>query len=433
MEHELKNIAQSALSTLAEMGAERAQCTVRTSETREFNMDGGEFSLMRTLFDRLLSLTAYKDSRRGIVRTNSLAPDAIERAAADCLSAAASADPDDAWELAPGAPAQSFTRGPLEPDLDLLFERTRELAETVAERYPKIMIEQMIVSHECSRSIWASSLGSEYEINSGEYKVYMMFSAHEGELSSSFFGSGFSTYTLDRPFIECASLAEDLANVERQISTVAFEGKCEGTLILPPSCLGEFLYYALDNFAGDSAMLDGTAIWRNSLGQTVADPRLTVSIAPLDARIVRGSVLTGEGYLSENYDVIRHGVLESFMLSAYVANKTGQKRALNSSFSIVIEAGDTPIDEIVRNTENGIIVGRFSGGSPSSNGDFSGVAKNSFIVRDGKIVGAASETMISGNLADMLKNLVAISDTTVCDGSSVLPTIAFGGITISGK
>ena len=126
-------------------------------------------------------------------------------------------------------------------------------------------------------------------------------------------------------------------------------------------------------------------------------------------------------------------MLERFPISAYVANKTGNRRAPNDSFSVIIEAGDTTYDEIIRNTKNGIIVGRFSGGRPASNGDFSGVAKNSFIVRDGKIVGAASETMISGNLSDMLMNLIAISDTVICDGSSVLPTIAFGGITISGK
>lgn len=433
MTDKLKNTAQNALRALAEAGAERAQCTVNRSEKREFNMDGGEFSLMRTLFDSMLSMTAYKNDCRGVVRTNNLSDEAIERTAADCLAAASSATPDTAWEIAPAAPPQSFTRGPIEPDLDLLFERTRELAETIKQRYPKIIIEQLIVSHYVSHSVWASSLGSEYEMNSAEYNLSIMFSAHEGERSSSFFGCGFSTYTLDRPFIEHASLAEDLANVERQIDTVAFDGKTEGTLILPPSCLGEFLYYAIENFAGDSALLEGTGIWRDKLGKVVADERLTVSISPLDPRIVRGSLLTSEGYLSENYDVIRDGVLERFPISAYVANKTGNRRAPNDSFSVIIEAGDTTYDEIIRNTKNGIIVGRFSGGRPASNGDFSGVAKNSFIVRNGKIVGAASETMISGNLSDMLMNLIAISDTVICDGSSVLPTIAFGGITISGK
>ena len=70
---------------------------------------------------------------------------------------------------------------------------------------------------------------------------------------------------------------------------------------------------------------------------------------------------------------------------------------------------------------------------PSVNGDFSGVAKNSFLIEHGKVKAPISETMISGNLADMLNNVIAVSADTVCDGVSILPWIAFDGITISGK
>ncbi|NLA54041.1 MAG: TldD/PmbA family protein, partial [Clostridiales bacterium] len=68
-----------------------------------------------------------------------------------------------------------------------------------------------------------------------------------------------------------------------------------------------------------------------------------------------------------------------------------------------------------------------------SNGDFSGVAKNSFFIRDGKIAEAVSETMISGNLEHMFKKVRGISSERVEDGQSVLPYIAVDGITISGK
>ena len=55
------------------------------------------------------------------------------------------------------------------------------------------------------------------------------------------------------------------------------------------------------------------------------------------------------------------------------------------------------------------------------------------VFENGEIIGAASETMISGNLAAMLNSLVDISSETVADGISVLPYAAFDGITISGK
>lgn len=98
-----------------------------------------------------------------------------------------------------------------------------------------------------------------------------------------------------------------------------------------------------------------------------------------------------------------------------------------------MEGGDTPYADMIKNVKRGIIVGRFSGGQPGSNGEFSGVAKNSFLVEDGEIKGAVTETMINGNLADMLKNIISISKETVEDGTSVLPYIAVDGIVIAGK
>ena len=61
------------------------------------------------------------------------------------------------------------------------------------------------------------------------------------------------------------------------------------------------------------------------------------------------------------------------------------------------------------------------------------MAKNSFLVEDGQIKGAVSETMINGNLAELLNNLISISRETVEDGYSVLPYMAFDKVVISGK
>lgn len=95
--------------------------------------------------------------------------------------------------------------------------------------------------------------------------------------------------------------------------------------------------------------------------------------------------------------------------------------------------GDTSYEDMIKNTDRGIILGRFSGGNPSINGDFSGVAKNSFLVENGKVVGCVNEVMVSGNLADLLNNLITLSKETVANGSCVLPYAAFDHVTISGK
>ncbi len=423
---DMNNIAEKTKALLINAGAQKAQYTVTEKETHEFNVDGGEFSLFRTLFDRSLSITAYKDQKKGSSFTNQFDDAAVENAVRDCIKSAESGVADEAFDIAPVQESEIFRQGAYEPD-------TRELMEDIRNRHPKILMEQMIVRHDKVHTVYRNTNGTEFETYEGAYSVSLMFSAHEGETTTSFFGSGVSTAALDRPFIELGSLEKDLSDTESQLTTIPVEGKFEGVIVLTPGSLGEFLSSAISNFASDGVILEKTSIWLDKLDTQVADSRLTISICPQDSRIVCGERYTHDGFRSEDYDLIKDGVLKSFLLSLYVANKSGFAPAKNSSFSVVIEGGDTPYEDMIKNIKKGLIIGRFSGGQPGTNGDFSGVAKNSFLVEDGRIKGAVSETMINGNLADLLNNLVAISKETVADGNTVLPYMAFDKVVISGK
>lgn len=429
----LKLIANNAISQLMDGGADKAQCVVTSTETHEFNVDGGEFSLFRTLFDNEIDLTAIKDHKKGNIKINHFDDDSIEQAVNNCLNVAESGNKDEAYDIASKQENKKFFEGVPEPNIDLFFERAKELIKYIEEKHPKIIIEQMVAKHEKEKEVYLDSNDNLFEVLSGYYDISLMFSAHEGEIATSFFSSGLTLDNLDKPFYELGSIEKDLTDVENQLNTITLESKFEGVAVITPSCMPSILYSIIRNFVYNNAILDGTSIWKDKLGQKVADERLTISINPLDKRIVCGERYTDDGFISENFDLIKNGYLNSFMLSQYIANKTGLGRSKNSSSSFIIESGDKSIDDIIKNIKKGLIVGRFSGGEPSSNGDFSGVAKNSFLVENGKVVGAVSETMINGNLADLLNNIVDISKEIVEDGESVLPYIAFDKVVISGK
>ena len=429
----LKLTAKNAVEALKNAGAEKAQSIVTYTVTHEFNVDGGEFSLFRTLFDKSLKMSAITGGKRGTVAQNRYDDATIRESAKACLEAAEASMPDEAWDIAPLTQNGDFTLGEIKPDLDRLFDRCKELMAGVKTRFPKIIMEQMIVDHREVVEVNANSNGVLFSTHKGSYFIELMFSGHEGEKSSSFYASVLTTDTLEKPFLECGSLATDLANVEKQIETESVEGKFEGTMVLMPLCSMELLGGLLNTFAGEEGLLTGTSPWKNKLGEQVADERLTVSLAPLDERIVCGERITEEGFPAENYDLIKNGRLNAFALSQYSANKLNLARAKNDSENIIIEAGDKPLSEIIASIDRGILVGRFSGGQPAANGDFSGVAKNSFLIENGKIGPALSETMISGNFAEMLFRLRGISKEQINAGIFVVPYLAFDGIIVSGK
>ncbi len=430
----LNSIAQLILKLAKEQGAQTAHCTVSESEMREFNVDGNEFSLFRTTFGRSISIKVFTDKKNGSIAINSFDETDIQKAVSDCIAAAQSSNPDDAWEIAENIGERHFSEGAINPDTERLFFRSKELLEDIKRDFPLIIMEQMIVSHTRVKSVYASSTGNNYFGDRGEYSCSLMFSAHRGEKSTSFYGTDVTLDNLDKPFIDCAMFRKELSDIQEQIDSYPTNGKFEGTVIFTPSCVAGTVFGNIcSNFASDSALIEGTSVWKDKLNQRVADERLTVSFKPRDKRIVCGQLYTAEGYIAENFDFIKNGVLKGFRLSKYAANKTGFNRAPNTSFALVIEGGETPLEEIIKNTEKGVLIGRFSGGSPAANGEFSGVAKNGFLIENGKIVSALSETMISGNLADMLNNLIAVSKETLEDGSIVAPYMAFDGITVSGK
>ena len=430
----LERIGYLILNEARKHEADYAQCSVSESETKEFNVDGGRFSLMRTLFNRNIVVTVLKNQCKGTVQINSFEDGAIQAAVAEAMAAAESGKPDPAWQFAEGPEDKRFTDGSPECDTDLLFSRSAELLKHIQERHPKIMIEQMITEHTSRSELYLNSRKVKYHTDSGCYQFSLMYSAHEGEKSSSFYGSDVTLKTLDRPVIDCALIERELTAVEQQLDPEPLQGKFVGPAVLAPAALAEIVIGTImGNFVNDACLIDGTSIWKDKLGEQVADPKFSLSFNPCSEDVVVPGRYTGEGFAAENYDLIRDGKLVSFALSQYGANKTGGKRAGNNDMNMTIPAGEQSLDEIIGKIDRGILVMRFSGGEPAASGEFSGVAKNSFLIEKGRIAGALTETMISGCVPDMLTQIRAISSDLLKDGYLSLPYIAFDGVTISGK
>lgn len=430
----MKILAQAILAEAKAKGADYAQCSVSESEKKEFNVDGGRFSLMRTLYNRNVVITVLKEQKKGTVQINRFDDEAVKAAVKDAIEAADSGKPDSAWQYAEGPVKEEFTDGEPVCDTDRLFARTKELLETISEKHPKIIMEQMITSHDAGQCVFMTTNGVTYTTHSGAYSFGLMYSAHEGEKGTSFYGSDVTLKTLDKPVIDCAFIERDLTMVENQLDPKPLKGKFTGPAVLAPYALSEIvLWTILGNFVTDSCLIDGTSIWKDKLGEQVADPCFTMSFEPYSDDVVIPDRFTGEGYPTENFDLIKEGKLASFVLSQYGANKTGGKRSGNGGSGMRVKSGKKSLEEIIAEIDKGILVMRFSGGSPAPSGEFSGVAKNSFLIENGKISCALSEAMISGCVPEMLNQIRAISSDTLKDGSGSLPYVVFDGLTISGK
>ena len=402
-------------------------------ETRELSAENGEFSLLRTLFDNNATLSAFKSGKNGIVRGNDFSDAGIDALVQSAVLSAEAAMKDPAHDIAPEQEAAKFRHGCLKPDFDKFFERIKELLADIKAEYPKIQIMNVIGQYIKIHSLLRNSNGVDFEDTVGMYGFMVEFAGHEGDKTTNLDYCGVQTNNLDERFIDMANVRYHLDNAQKQLEQIPLTGKFTGSVIMTPELFAELLMMVQGNYTSDGVLIDGTSLWKKKLGKKVADEKLTFTLKSSDKRIVGGERYTADGFRTEDLPVIEKGILKNFTIGLYAAKKTKRPVSKNSSRDYVINPGNTPLEDMISSVKKGLLVGGFSGGHPGANGEFSGVAKNSYYIEDGQIKGAVSEVMINGNLGDALMNIRALSKELLTDGGMVGPYALIDNIVVSGK
>ncbi|MCL1987178.1 MAG: TldD/PmbA family protein [Firmicutes bacterium] len=430
---EITSIAEYAMDELKKAGAQKAACTVSQSKTDELNIEAGKFSLMRTLFSDNLHMKALVDGKKGTISVNKLDKASINEAVADTIALAKSGTADAAEDIAPLAENKQFDQTIGGANMDKLFSRTKDFVDQTTDEFPKIILGECSSQFSNTNFVHVNSNGVNFSNSLEYYHMSSMFSAKDGTESTSFYGYGTIMNSLNTPFIDVGLQRTLLEEAVNSIKTRMVEGKFVGKVIVTPTCADMLWGTVMGCFLSEYSLISGTSRWKDSLGEKVADKQLTFSAIAHNPDIVLGEKITGDGFESQNFDFIKDGILQSYGLSLYGANKTGKPRSLNSSGSWAIAPGETSLADMIKSVDKGIIIGRFSGASPGPSGDVSGVAKNSFLIENGKVTDALGETMISFNVFDVIQEIVAISKERVVDGYSLMPWCCVDGVTVSGK
>lgn len=427
-----KEIAEYTLQALRKAGADQAQCKVGIGSATELNIDAGEFSLMRTLFNNSVTMKVIKNNRKGTISINKTDKKSIDEASELCVQNALASQEDDCLSISSLDKNEDFTFGIKEPDPDKFFNRIKEYMEDIKNDYPQVLVEQLIADFSYGRSFFANTNGVRFTNSGGYYSLSSMYSSHDGDKTTSFNSTGVDFVDLDKKIIDLGMQRLNYDLSVRELNAVQYDkGNFTGNVIFMPSSVPDIVGTAIDSFTSDGSLIDGTSPWKDKLKTKVASDILNVNLVPLDKRVVGGERYTPEGYKTKNSEIIKNGILESFTLSEYAARKTGNKRCGTLSGCMEIKPGNISLDDMIKSIDRGLLIGRLSGGEPAGNGDFSAVAKNSFLIENGKVTVPVTETMISGNLDSMMKNVINISKETVEDGTDIMPWIEFGGVTVS--
>lgn len=425
--------AETALGALKKEGAGKAAVQITKQLKSEMNIDSGNMSLYRTTEDISAAMTVIIDTKKGFIAGNNLSTQALQENAVQAVALAQASQPDDGNDISPAQPFAELHIGDTKPDSEQMYERLKEFLDYTKKTYPSLQLNQCVLDFTVSDTVFANSNTVCFHKKTGVYSFSAMFFAKDGHGTGSFNYSGAMHLDLNTPLKDWGGLDEVMRLSCGETQAKPLSGTFTGDIIITPANTEAFTGMLAGLFMSDMPLITGTSIWKDKLNTAVCSPLFTLHSHPCAPYTELPALFTGDGFKIGNTTLIEKGILKDFILSLYGSKKTGLSRCISGGGGLTVEKGSTSKDELIKNVKRGILLGRFSGGHPAANGDFSGVAKNSYLIEDGRIVQPLSETMIAGNIAGMLNQIQGISCETVDYGYAKAPWIHVTGLTISGK
>jgi PmbA protein len=181
----------------------------------------------------------------------------------------------------------------------------------------------------------------------------------------------------------------------------------------------------------------GTSPIAGKLEKQIADVRFSITDNPcIDYAGASGSH-DGEGVPRQITPLVEKGILKNFLYDLDTAGRAGAKTTGHgvgcSPTNLVIQEGDTPYEDMVKNTTEGLIVHNVLGlgqGNPIS-GEFSVNLQLAYKIENGHIVGRVKDVMLAGNTYHALKNISAIGDKAEWAGGALLtPSIQIAELSV---
>jgi len=444
-------VARSVRKAL-DAGAHSVDAALSEGDSFEARVRDREIDYVKQARERVLGIRAFVAGpgglRTAITSTSDLAPDTIDRMAAETVALARATAPDPAA----GLPEDGFA-GEL-PDLGLLAPEDRNVSvearieEARRAEAAARALDRRITNSEGSqvgsgfrRATYASSAGFAGSYESASHSLYCEPLAREGE-------------AMQRDYWMTAArrlgALEDAGAVGRRAAERALRrlgarpvATCEVPVIFEPLVARSLLGQLAGCISGSAVYRDATFL-KDRLGDAIASELVTVID---DGRLPGGlgsRPFDGEGLPTRRNVIVDAGRLRSWLLDSYTARKLGLRSTGNAArgaagapgpgpTNLWLEPGRLPPEEIVRRTERGLLVTELIGmGFNPVTGDYSRGAAGLWI-EDGKPVHAVEEITIAGNLGDMLAAIDLVGSDLVWLGAIAAPTIRVARMTVAGR
>ncbi|MBY6063924.1 metalloprotease PmbA [Pseudidiomarina sediminum] len=418
LNNELADVKQAVADAIAystKLGASAVECALTRSrgisvETRLGEVDTVEFNQ-----DGALGITLYQGQQKGSASTTDLSPAAIRASVEKAFDIARYTSPDPFAGLAPAElmaqqPADLELCSPGEQSADYALERALQ-----CERHALAQDKRIVNSDGASYSshvgyrVYGNSHGFLEGYLQSRHAMSCSLIAKQGDAMQRDYA-----YTVARRTDELWT-PEQVAELAVQETVARLGARKVATAKVPVLFRADVANSLFGHFVG---AISGGNLYRKSsflldkLGQQVLPEWLTIVERPHLRGALASSPFDHEGLATQDRTIVDNGVLQTYLLTSYAARKmkmtpTGHAGGIHTW---ELNQQDQDLAQLCRTMGTGLLVTELMGqGVNLVNGDYSRGAAG-FWVENGEIQYPVEEITIAGNLADMLRAIVAIGN-----------------------
>jgi PmbA protein len=434
-------------------GTDGGQHEVRAASEVELRAvyEHDDFSVSVGNDTALYGIRTIDGGRLGFVTTNSQRPEMLQAAAREARDVARLSIPSEHHHVLTGVEPSPYEEicdpGLLALEPDEVYEL---LGHAVAEarRDDRVALDRVELTWRLDADVLANSAGvrSAFGSVSCDWSAMGMAKAEDDVTSFDYDGS----HAWGREGLEDAIARSMGAFRESVVGSLGARGgeTYRGTVLFHPYAVLDLLGSVVEANCNGMIHVDGISRWRDKVGETVASEFLTVYEDPRNRSLAGWRPVDREGKPTERHVLIDRGVLAFIGHNCFSAHRAGTETTGNAVggsrslpsvgfHNVTIEGvgnGGSVLSEdaLFQALGSGLVVKRFSGNADPQSGHFSGTAKNSWWVRDGSRAHPVHETMIAGDLFELLRNVVAAGDVLhTAFGEGRAPYLLIDGVSVT--
>lgn len=212
-------------------------------------------------------------------------------------------------------------------------------------------------------------------------------------------------------------------------------------VILEKDAMQSILMGFFSMFSGESVLRHLSAL-EGKLGEKIMSDKITIMDDPLKEDALMQEPFDAEGVATSTKEVVKDGVLKTYLLNLKTAKALGLETTGNASnggvtpMNFYLKPGELTLKQMIKKMKRGLVITDMSGlhaGLNPISGDFS-AQSSGFLVEDGKISRPVTLIVVSGNFLKMMNDVEAVgNDMEISYQGIGAPSVWFKGLPVSGK